>query len=147
MQLFDIKTYLSNDILTKVDRASMINSLEVRVPILDHELVELAFMIPSNLKIYNTNKKYILKETFKELLPNRIISHKKMGFSLPLEKWFKDDYKDYVFENLVNNSHLENYFKKNQVRNIIASHYKGMRDYSSKIWSLLFLNEWLKQNE
>ena len=95
IQQLDLQTYLVDDILTKVDRASMMNSLEVRVPLLDHKFAELSFKIPSNLKMKGNIKKYILKEAFKNILPEGIISHKKQGFAIPLDMWFKNDLKDY----------------------------------------------------
>jgi len=147
MQGLHIKTYLVDDILTKVDRASMMNSLETRVPMLDHKFAELSFRIPSDLKLKKNNKKYILKKALGNFLPNEIINHKKQGFSIPLSYWFKDDLKDYVYYNLTySNSKILDYFNTKTIINIIEHHQKGMRDYSGKLWSLLVLNEWLEQN-
>jgi asparagine synthase (glutamine-hydrolysing) len=146
LQHLDINTYLADDILTKVDRASMMNSLEARVPILDHKLAELSFKIPESLKLKNRNKKYIFKKSFEHILPNEILSHPKKGFGVPLNIWFKDNLKDYAFDILLNETNLSTYLNKNYIREILMNHQKGLRDYSSKIWSLLFLNEWLAQN-
>ena len=147
MQYLDMNTYLVDDILRKVDIASMSNSLEVRVPILDHKVVELATSIPVQYKINNSGQKLIFKETVKNYLPNEIFSHKKQGFSLPLSVWFKDDLRTYVNDSLnSSNCHLFNYLDKREVRKIVKNHSKGIRDYSAKIWSLLFLEEWLKNN-
>lgn len=146
MQHIDMKTYLVDDVLTKVDVASMMNSLEVRVPLLDHKFAELSFKIPSKFKIKDGVTKYILKEAFKEILPAEIISHKKQGFAVPLNLWFKGDLKDYTYEELLNSRHLYNYLDKKYIVKLLDNHQKGLRDFSQKIWSLLFLNEWLKQN-
>ena len=147
MQQLDIKTYLVDGILTKVDRASMSNSLEVRVPLLDHKVVELSAQIPSNYKINNTNQKLILKNAFKDLIPNEILNNKKQGFSLPLSMWFRKELKDYVGDVLLSkNSSLLKYFNYNEINNIVKYHNKGIRDFSAKIWSLLFLEEWMKKN-
>ena len=146
MQHLDIVTYLSDDILTKVDKASMMNSLEARVPILDHKFAELTFKIPSNFKINNASNKYILKETFKHILPKEIITHKKQGFAIPIKNWFKSDLKEYAFDNLNYSIYLNDYLDKRYINQILKDHQKGVRDFSQKIWSLLFLNEWLKQN-
>lgn len=147
MQFLDMQTYMVDSILTKVDRASMLNSLEARVPILDHKFAELSFKIPWDYKLHGDSKKHIFKEAFKKILPNDIISHKKQGFAIPLNLWFKGDLKDYAFDTLLNNSELSAYLDMNYVKRVLVNHQKGLRDYSTKIWSLLFLNEWLKQNQ
>ncbi|WP_297696243.1 asparagine synthase (glutamine-hydrolyzing) [uncultured Eudoraea sp.] len=144
MQRMDMQTYMVDDILTKVDRASMQNSLEVRVPLLDHEFAELTFNIPAKLKLKGKTSKYIFKEAMKDLLPPSIISHKKQGFSVPLELWFKEDLKEYVNDRLLStNSPLYEYLDPTYVRKIIHDHNNGMRDFSRKIWSLIFLDQWL----
>ena len=91
-------------------------------------------------------KKYILKESFKEILPPEILSHKKQGFEMPLCLWFKGSLKDYAYDELLTSKNLFQYLNKKNVNTILDNHQKGQRDYSQKIWSLLFLNEWLKQN-
>lgn len=146
MQQLDMQTFMVDDILTKVDRASMINSLEARVPLLDHKFAELSFKIPSGLKMNGSSKKHILKESFKDILPDGILSHKKQGFAMPLSIWFKDDLKNYSHDTLLNSKYLYNLLEKKYVENMLSNHQKGVRDYSEKIWSLLFLEEWLKQN-
>jgi asparagine synthase (glutamine-hydrolysing) len=146
MQGLDMKTYMVDDILTKVDRATMLNSLEARVPILDHRFAELSFQIPIQFKLNGSSKKHILKESFRHILPREILSHKKQGFGVPLSVWFKGDLKQYAFDTLLNSSKIDTYLDKKRVSIILKYHQKGMRDYSAKIWSLLFLNEWMKQN-
>lgn len=146
MQQLDMQTYMVDDILTKVDRASMMNSLEARVPLIDHKFAELSFTIPSELKMKGNIKKYILKEAFSSILPPEIISHKKQGFAVPLSIWFKGNLKDYANDSLRESKKLYNFLDKQYVEKILNNHQKGMRDYSSKIWTLLFLNEWLNQN-
>ena len=147
MQNLDLNTYLVDDVLTKVDRASMANSLEVRVPILDHKFVELAAKIPSKYKINDYDQKIIFKESLKDILPNEILAHKKQGFAAPLELWFREDLKDYLSDTLLcSDANINNYFCKDEISNLVLNHNKGLRDYSSKIWSLLFFEEWLKKN-
>lgn len=144
MQKMDMQRYMVDDILTKVDRASMQNSLEVRVPILDHEFAELAATIPSELKLKGNNKKYIFKKAMKKHLPESIISHKKQGFSVPLKAWFKEDLKEYVNDRLIlTKGPLYNYFEPDYISKIVNDHHNGMRDFNDKIWSLLFLDQWL----
>ncbi len=146
MQQLDMQTFMVDGILTKVDRASMLNSLEARVPLLDHKFAELSFKIPSEYKMKGNSKKHILKEAFKKILPKEIISHKKQGFAVPLSVWFKGDLKEYSYDILKNSNYLSDFLNMNHVEKILDYHQKGIRDYHQKIWSLLFLNEWLKQN-
>ncbi|NND34451.1 MAG: asparagine synthase (glutamine-hydrolyzing) [Saprospiraceae bacterium] len=148
IQELDMRTWMVDDILTKVDRASMINSLEVRVPILDHEFAELTFQIPPEYKLRNNIGKYIFKKAMQPHLPNEILWQKKKGFGVPLKKWFKDDLKEYLADNIAsNNSPLAAYFKPEFVRKLIKDHDTGMRDLNHKIWTLVFLNEWLVQQK
>lgn len=147
LQNLDMQTYMVDDILTKVDRASMLNSLEVRVPILDHKFAELSFKIPSGLKLHGNDGKHILKAAMSKALPENILKHPKQGFSVPLSEWFKDDLKEYINDTVLSpKALLSNYVDKNYVRKIVADNKNGMRDFSSKIWSLVFFEEWLKQN-
>ncbi len=147
MQKLDMQTYMVDDILTKVDRASMMNSLEARVPILDHKVAELSFKIPAHFKLKGNSKKHILKESVRHILPEEVLSHKKQGFAVPLSVWFKGDLKQYAFDTLLNSNQLFKYLDKKQIETILNHHQKGMRDYSAKIWSLLVLDEWMKQNK
>ena len=148
LQYLDVQTYMVDDILTKVDRVSMQNSLEVRVPLLDHVFAELAFSIPSKFKIKKGDKKHILKHSVNDLLTPTVIGHRKQGFAIPLSQWFKADLKMYLQDVLLDaNQPLFNYLNKKYVEKQLDNHLNGMRDMSSKLWSLLFFNEWLKQNE
>lgn len=147
LQELDIHTYLVDDILTKVDRASMSNSLEVRVPFLDHKLAELSFRMPVDMKLHKKSSKHILKETMRKYLPRSTLEHRKQGFGVPLDSWFKSDLKDYATSCLLSsNSKLYDYVELEYVRKVLDNHFLGMRDFSAKIWSLLFLDEWLLQN-
>ena len=147
MAQLDLSTYLVDDVLTKVDRASMANSLEVRVPILDHKVVELASTIPSSMKIGKSGQKLIFKDAMEDALPKEIINHKKQGFSAPMSMWFRESLRDYLSDTLLSSeAKINDYFCKDEIGIIVSNHNKGVRDYSSKIWSLLFLEEWLKKN-
>ena len=148
LQYLDMKSYMVDDILTKVDRASMMNSLEVRVPFLDHKFAELSFKIPWNFKMKKNDKKYILKKTMSNYLSDNILNHPKQGFGVPLSLWFKDDLKEYVNDTLICKSPaLSNYLDHIYVKDIIEKSRNGQRDFSSKIWSLVFFEEWLNQNQ
>lgn len=146
LQHLDIQTYLVDDILTKVDRASMMNSLETRVPLLDHKFAELSFQIPWTYKLKGKNQKYIFKLAMSAYLPANILNHKKQGFGVPLSLWFKNDLSEYVNDTLLSpSSLLSSYLSKNYVRKIIENK-SNIGDFRARIWSLLFFEEWLKQN-
>lgn len=148
LQYLDIQTFMVDSVLTKVDRASMLNSLEVRVPLLDHKFAELTFKIPSNLKLHNNTPKYIFKQAMKNTLPANILVNKKIGFNAPISLWFKEELKEYVNDTLLsNNSLLSNHLEKSEIKKVIADNESGSRDFSGRIWSLLFFEEWLKQNQ
>jgi asparagine synthase (glutamine-hydrolysing) len=148
MQATDIKTYLVDDILTKVDRVSMANSLEVRVPMLDHKFFELSANIPSSLKLNENGQKDIFKKAMAPFLPNQIIEHRKQGFAVPLSMWFKDELKEYISDTLLgHNSKISSIINRNYLVKLVKDHNVGMRDLSSKIWALLFLETWLQQNK
>ena len=139
----DIKTYLAGDILTKVDRMSMANSLEVRAPLLDYRVVEYAASIPSNFKIHNGDKKYILKRAFSQLLPNDILYRKKMGFSVPLANWLRDELKLTCESRLfAAESGVSNFFQISEVKNLWIEHQHAIRDHSAALWSLLMFELW-----
>ncbi len=147
LQYLDMQTYMVDSILTKVDRASMMNSIEVRVPLLDHKFAELTFRIPWTLKLNGKNQKYIFKQAMSQFLPENIMKHPKQGFSIPLSVWFKDDLKKYVQDTLLSQDPLlSEYIDINYVKQIVGNNLNGMRDFSSRIWSLLFFEEWLNQN-
>ncbi|MCR8924119.1 asparagine synthase (glutamine-hydrolyzing) [Dasania sp. GY-MA-18] len=139
----DIKTYLTGDILVKVDRMSMANSLEVRAPILDHKVIELAAQMPAQLKYNNGEKKYALKKTFAKLLPKEILYRKKMGFSVPLAEWLRDEIKDIAEQKLLNkDSGLSQFFKVEAINSLWQQHQNKQRDYSSELWSMLMFELW-----
>lgn len=143
IQYMDTKTYLADDILTKVDRASMLCSLETRAPLLDHKVVELAARIPSSLKIKNNETKYILKKAMNGILPNEILYRKKMGFGVPLIHWFKKDLAEYARDILLSKKAVDrNIFNQNYIQSILKNHQKKGRDLSARIWALLFFEHW-----
>ncbi len=143
----DLLTYLPGDILTKVDRTSMQNSLESRVPILDHEFAEITFKIPSRLKMDQTVGKIIFKKMLKDYLPEKVLTHRKQGFILPISVWFKDDLKTYVKDRLLNkNALIYDYLNYKTVSKIIKYQDLTIRDFSGQLWAILFFEEWLKQN-
>lgn len=138
IQYIDMKTYLVGDILTKVDRASMAHSLEVRVPLLDHKFVEWISSLPSNLKLKGQEGKYSLKKSLESYLPNDVLYRPKMGFGVPLANWFRGPLKDRLRKAIVDgglaNSRL---FNKSYLEQLVNQHQSGVRDHSAILWTLL----------
>jgi asparagine synthase (glutamine-hydrolysing) len=139
----DLKTFLPGDILTKVDRMSMANSLETRAPLLDYRVVEYAAKIPSALKLSGKEKKYILKEAFSKMLPDDILYRKKMGFSVPLAEWLRNEIKPLAEQRLfAKNSGLANFFNMGEVRKMWIQHLTGDNQYTQELWMLLAFELW-----
>ena len=139
----DMKTYLPGGILVKVDRMSMANSLEVRAPILDKEVVEFAARVPSNLKFRKGVKKYLLKKAFSKLLPDKILYRKKMGFSVPLSTWLRQDLKIFTEERLLNRvGGLREIFNLEAIEKLWIEHQNKERDHSAVLWSMLIYQLW-----
>ncbi len=144
----DLKTYLPGDILVKVDRMSMAHSLEVRAPILDHKVIEYAASIPHALKYNKGEKKYILKQSLKNILPPSILYRKKMGFSVPLADWFRNELRIIAKSILFStNSGLSTFFNIGVIKKIWDSHQTGKRDFSTILWTLFMFELWFKNSE
>lgn len=147
----DFKTYLPGDILVKVDRMSMANSLEVRAPILDYEVVEYAASIPSALKLHKGDKKHILKKAFSKLLSHDTLYRKKMGFSVPLAEWLRNEIKDQAERILFGQQEpslqtgLADIFDMNRVQTIWLEHQSGEVDYAAELWSMLMYQLWFNR--
>ena len=139
----DMKTYLPGGILVKVDRMSMANSLEVRAPLLDKDIVEFAATLPSHLKFNKGEKKHILKQAFKPLLPDGILYRKKMGFSVPLASWLRVEIKalaeDYLF---TKSQGIQQFFDMQVVQELWDQHQAHKADHSTVLWSMLMFQMW-----
>jgi asparagine synthase (glutamine-hydrolysing) len=140
IQYVDMKTYLVDDILTKVDRASMANSLEVRCPLLDHKLMELIAQIPSGLKLHNGQGKYIFKRALEPIVPGEILNRRKKGFAVPVAEWFRGELKEFAHDALFRqqNGLLNGAF----VKSCWAQHQRGQRDWSALLWCVLMFRTW-----
>ncbi|MBI1745196.1 MAG: asparagine synthase (glutamine-hydrolyzing) [Acidobacteria bacterium] len=146
VQYVDIKTYLVDDILTKVDRASMAVSLEARAPLLDHKLTEFAATIPSHLKLSGQSGKHIFKQAMGHRLPEEILHRRKMGFAVPLDVWFRRDIKEFAHDLLLGGSSgLGQYINLGYVRRLWNHHQSGVRDHSTRLWILLMFELWLRK--
>ncbi len=139
----DVKTWLPDNLLVKVDRMSMATSLEARVPYLDHRIVELCTSMPIHLKLKGLTSKYILRKAFSNLIPEEILKRRKQGFTIPLAPWFRKELKDFTQEILSQDSIAKrDYFNYNYIKRILKEHLEERRDYSREIWSLLIFELW-----
>jgi asparagine synthase (glutamine-hydrolysing) len=142
IQYIDFKTYLPDDILTKVDRASMAHSLEVRCPFLDHPLVEYVAGLPSELKLRGARSKIVLKEALRGLLPARILDRPKMGFAMPVGDWLRGPLQSLVAEEVAAPLHTHGFFDPATVQTWWRQHRSGRRNRSTELWALLIFNRW-----
>ncbi len=146
IQYLDIKTYLPGDILVKVDRASMANSLEVRAPFLDHQLVEWMVNVPATMKISGRNGKAILKKAMEPYLPHDLMYRPKMGFSVPISNWFRGPLKQRVREALLSEVMADSgLFDQHYIKTLLDEHQSGLREHSAVLWSLLMFESFLRQ--
>jgi asparagine synthase (glutamine-hydrolysing) len=144
----DFKTYLPGDILTKVDRTSMATSLEVRVPILDHHLVEWVARLPLSLRLAGREGKYILKRTMEKALPREVLYREKMGFAVPLAKWFRGPLKERMRKQLLSGQLAEaGLFDVGFISRLLEAHVSGLSDHSTAIWSLVMFESFLRRSE
>jgi asparagine synthase (glutamine-hydrolysing) len=144
--LTDQMTYLPNDLLVKVDIASMANSLEARSPFLDHKVIEFAASLPEQIKLRGTETKYLLKKVASRIVPREVLYRKKMGFGVPLTHWFRNDLKDYLREVLLSDkAQKRGLIKSEIVSRMVQQHTAGERDYVSQLWTLLMLELWYRQ--
>lgn len=145
MMAVDAKQYMSDDILVKVDRAAMANSLETRVPLLDHRVVEFAWQLPMNQKIRNGTGKWALREVLYRHVPRDMIERPKKGFSIPLGQWLRGPLRDWA-EALLDETRLkrEGYFHASPIRRLWKEHQNCKRDNSLRLWSILMFQAWLE---
>lgn len=146
--LTDTQLVLPNDMLTKVDLMSMANSLEVRTPFLDYELVNFIFSLPEDFKINNSIRKRILQDTFREMLPARLYNRPKKGFEVPLLKWFRKEMKSLITDDLLSKSFIEdqNIFSYNEIAKLKKQLFSSSPgDVHARIWGLIVFQWWWKK--
>jgi asparagine synthase (glutamine-hydrolysing) len=139
----DIKTYLCDDIMVKVDRMSMATSLEARAPFLDYRVVEYAATIPSALKIRGAKTKYILKKAMAPLLPPEIIKRGKEGFSIPIKNWLREELRPMMLDMLSPaRMRRDGFFNADYVQQLVNAHLQGKENHSHRLWALMVFNIW-----
>lgn len=143
MMLVDLETYLPGDILTKVDRMSMAVSLEARVPILDHTVVEFAMSLPSTLKLRGGVGKWILREAIGNLVPTSVLEKPKQGFAVPLDHWLRGPLRHRIEALTRSGAAMFEWLDPAAVRRVASEHLSGRRDHQSVIWRLVVLDGWL----
>jgi asparagine synthase (glutamine-hydrolysing) len=144
--LTDTMTYLPNDLLVKVDIASMAVSLEARSPFLDHHVIEFAASLPENLKARGLTTKYLLKRVLKKLVPEENLTRRKMGFGVPIGHWFRGSMQPFLRETLFSEKALgRGLFRSEVVRHIVDEHISGRRDHAHRLWTLLMLELWFQR--
>jgi asparagine synthase (glutamine-hydrolysing) len=142
----DLHSYLPEDLLVKVDIATMAVSLEARSPFLDHRVVEFAASLPSRWKLRGRTSKYILKDVFGDLLPGDILRRGKMGFGVPIGRWFREELRGYLREVLLDPASLSRgYFDAARVRELVDEHQEGIRNHAPRLWALLMLELWHRE--
>lgn len=147
LMLVDLTTYLPGDILTKVDRASMATSLEVRVPLLDHELVEFAVGVPTHLKFRDGQGKWLFREAVRDLLPPQVFQKRKQGFAAPVASWFRGRLRSGFHAVRADDAGLGEFVDWTAAERLYSEHLSGRRDHSVRLWRLFVLAEWLRALE
>ena len=142
----DVATYLPGDLLVKMDIATMAHSLEARSPFLDHELMEFAASLPEELKLHRGQGKRILKSALRGWLPDEVLDRRKMGFGVPLVRWFREDLRDLPAEVLLDPGSLDRgYFNRTEIESLITEHHAGRADNSWRLWALIQLEMWHRE--
>jgi len=146
MLLTDTMTYLPNDLLVKVDIASMANSLEARSPFLDHKVIEFAASLPEKIKVRGTETKYLLKKAASRVVPREVLYRRKMGFGIPVGYWLRHEMKNFMFETLLSEKAFKRgLFKPETVQRLVAEHVAEKQNHTYPLWTLLMLELWFRQ--
>ncbi|MBV8650888.1 MAG: asparagine synthetase B, partial [Alphaproteobacteria bacterium] len=144
MQYLDLSWYLPNDVLTKVDRASMAVGLEVRVPLLDHRLIALSWQLPASLKLARGRGKLVLRHILDRYVPRALTSRPKSGFAVPIGSWLRGPLRDWAEALLrAHRHHDEGFVEPAAVAALWTEHQSGRANHEAFLWNVLMLNSWL----
>ena len=139
----DVNLYLPDDLLVKMDRATMAHSLEARSPLLDHVFMEFVASLPAGMKLSGNRTKYVLKESLRGLLPDVVLDRPKMGFGAPISSWFRNELREMAGDLLLSpRARQRGYFRADIVERMWAEHTSSRLDHSEKLWDLLVLELW-----
>jgi asparagine synthase (glutamine-hydrolysing) len=142
----DTRSYLPDDLLVKVDRATMAHGVEARSPFLDHKLMEFAAALPIEFKVRKGVSKYLLKRAMRGTLPDHIVRRNKQGFGVPIDRWFREDCRDFVRETLLSSRSLaRGYFVPGKLQDVIEAHQQGETAYGYRLYALLMLELWHRE--
>lgn len=147
MQYLDTLGYMADDILVKVDRAAMASSLETRVPLLNHKIVEFAFSLPHEYKITNDSSKHVLRQLLYKYVPSHLIERPKRGFAIPLNKWLRGELKDWACDLLSEDTlKAQGYFDHKLIKDKLSAHLSGRQNNGYLLWDVLMFQNWLSSN-
>jgi asparagine synthase (glutamine-hydrolysing) len=142
----DVQTYLPNDLLVKMDIATMANSLEARSPFLDHQVMEFCARLPTHYKLRGMTSKYLLKKVAKKFLPAENLRRRKMGFGVPVGYWMRNELRPLLHDTLLSTRALQRgYFQAESLRQMTHAHLDGRNDFSFQLWALLCLELWHRE--
>lgn len=142
----DTHSYLPDDLLVKVDRATMAHGLEARSPLLDHKVVEFAAALPIRQKVRNGETKYVLREAMRGTLPDPVLTREKKGFAVPIDRWFREECRELLRESLLNTRATERgYFQPTHIQNLIHEHEQGKANHGARLYALLMLELWHRE--
>jgi asparagine synthase (glutamine-hydrolysing) len=146
MMAMDMLSYLPDDILVKVDRASMANSLEARVPFLDRRVIELAWRLPIDFKLRNGESKYVLKQVLFNYVPRELIERPKKGFSVPMNQWLKGPLKELCMD-LLDPARIESQglLDSGMTSVLLKEHFSGKRNWADRLWAILVFQMWYEE--
>lgn len=147
MQIKDMETYLADNLFMKVDKMTMQNNLEARAPFVSQRIVNMAMSLDNNFKIRNGKGKYLLKKVAEKYLSSGLVWREKHGFSLPMDEWFKHDLKDLVINSLMDSKKYKKIINWNIYKQVVDDHMAGIANNAEKIWSVMVLVSWLKENK
>jgi len=139
----DTEFYLPTDLLVKMDITSMMHSLEMRSPFLDHQLVEFAATLPSNQKVRRLTTKFILKRAMRGRVPSEALMRRKRGFAVPIKQWLQGELRDVLKDHLLSSQAVaDGLIRSGAINRLVREHLSGMRDWSHQLWTLLMLEMW-----